>query len=73
MIRPIRIANDVLFKCEKNDTPNQKPQRCVTLRHVLGLLKVLPASLRCDFLRQFAVIQRGNLLSPKERVFLVEK
>ena len=28
MIRPIRIANDVFFTCEKNDTSNQKPQRC---------------------------------------------
>ena len=38
-----------------------------------SLLKVLAPSLRCDFLRQFAVIQRENLLSPKKRVFLVEK
>ena len=29
MIRPIRIANDVSFMCEKHDTSNQKPQRCV--------------------------------------------
>ena len=30
MIRPIRIANDVFFTCEKNDTSNQKPHRCVS-------------------------------------------
>ena len=30
MIRPIRIANDVFFTCEKNDTSNQKPQKCVS-------------------------------------------
>ena len=30
MIRPIRIASDVFFTCEKNDTSNQKPQRCVS-------------------------------------------
>ena len=24
MIRPIRIAKDVFFTCEKNDTSNQK-------------------------------------------------
>ena len=30
MIRSIRIANDVFFTCEKNDTSNQKPQRCVS-------------------------------------------
>ena len=29
MIRPIRIANDV-FSREKNDTSNQKSQRCVS-------------------------------------------
>ena len=29
MIRPIRIANDV-FTCKKNDTSNQKPQRCAS-------------------------------------------
>ena len=29
MIRPIRIANDFFFTCEKNDTSNRKPQRCV--------------------------------------------
>ena len=30
MIRPVRIANDVFFTCEKNDTSNQKPQRCAS-------------------------------------------
>ena len=30
MIRPIRIASGVFFTCEKNNTSNQKPQRCVS-------------------------------------------
>ena len=30
MIRPIRIANDVFSRVKKNDTSNQKPQRCVS-------------------------------------------
>ena len=29
-MRPIRIANDVFFTCEKNDTSNLKPERCVS-------------------------------------------
>ena len=30
MIRPIRIANDIFSRVRKNDTSNQKPQRCVS-------------------------------------------
>ena len=29
-IRSIRIADGVFFTCEKNNTSNQKPQRCVS-------------------------------------------
>ena len=30
LIRPIRIGNDVFSRVRKNDTSNQKPQRCVS-------------------------------------------
>ena len=67
---PIRLLHVWCFSQDLFEKTNFEN---VTLRHFLGLLKVLAPSLRCDFLRQFAVIQRGNLLSQKKTVFLVEK
>ena len=51
MIRPIRITNDVSFMCEKHDTSNQKPQRCV------------PDIGACRLQRRFADFQREKFFS----------
>ena len=63
---PIRLLHVWCFSQDLFEKTNFEN---VTLRHFLGLLKVLAPSLRCDFLRQFAVIQRGNLLSQKRQFF----
>ena len=63
MIRPIRIASDVFFTCEKNDASNQKPQRC-------EFRAKFPA-FYCSLQRRFAHIQREK--SFPQSVFLAKK
>ena len=58
MIRPIRIASDVFFTCEKNHTSNQKPQRSVSFAP-----KFLPFIGACSLQRPFADIQREKFFS----------
>ena len=68
--RPITIARDLFFSCEKNDTSNQKPQRYVSFAP-----KFLPLIGSCSlqrprFASYFADIPRERQLS---KVFLVQK
>ena len=63
MKRSIRIANDVFFTCEKNDTSNQKPQRCVSFAP-----KFPPFIAACS-----AASHTFNEKSFTQRVFLAKK
>ena len=63
MIRPIRITNDVFFTCEKNDTSNQKPHRCVSFAP-----KFPPFIAACS-----AASHTFNEKSSTQRVFLAKK
>ena len=63
MICPIRIANDVFFTCEKNDTSNQKPQRGVSFAP-----KFPPFTAACS-----ATLHTFNEKSFTQRVFLAKK
>ena len=63
MIRPIRIANDVFSRVKKNDTSNQKPQRCVSFAP-----KFPPFIAACS-----AASHTFNEKSFTQRVFLAKK
>ena len=68
--RPIIIAKDLFFSCEKNDTSNQKPQRYVSFGP-----KFLPflALAACSALALRVASQIFHEERQLSRVFSVEK